>query len=399
MDRIASKDKCTGCAVCSYVCPKSCIKMIEQGFDGLLPVLDTNDCINCGRCTSVCPVKTPIKKQSQIEVFASWHSNVDMRRKCASSGTVSAMYHEALVQGWHIVGAVSVNALDVEMTLCNNSNSIQDFSSSKYIFSNCEKLYPQLKRTLDDGRKVLFIGLPCQVAAIHNLFKNKREQMILVDLVCHGTNAKKFLQQHVARIESLTKSQVNKVIFREGKDFLIKMLDKNGNVIYSESSWYKDMYQYGYHRGLFYRKNCYQCNYASSDRISDITLKDYWGLGECGPIDYPKERVSAVLVNTDRGLSFFNKCIENGYVIAFKRPLEEPVKGDVRLQYPTLIKSEKIMFDTLMNSNGHDFESAMMVIARKNQRKDVWNKKIMRTRMRFYMLRSKIYHLIVDKLK
>lgn len=145
--------------------------------------------------------------------------------------------------------------------------------------------------------------------------------------------------------------------------------------------------------------NCYQCNYASSDRISDITLKDYWGLGECGPIDYPKERVSAVLVNTDRGLSFFNKCIENGYVIAFKRPLEEPVKGDVRLQYPTLIKSEKIMFDTLMNSNGHDFESAMMVIARKNQRKDVWNKKIMRTRMRFYMLRSKIYHLIVDKLK
>ena len=52
-----------------------------------------------------------------------------------------------------------------------------------------------------------------------------------------------------------------------------------------------------------------------------------------------------------------------------------------------------------MNSNGHDFESAMMVIARKNQRKDVWNKKIMRTRMRFYMLRSKIYHLIVDKLK
>ena len=66
MDRIAQKDKCTGCAACSFVCPKSCIKMTEQGFNGLLPVLNLDNCINCGRCTLVCPVKTPMRKQSQI---------------------------------------------------------------------------------------------------------------------------------------------------------------------------------------------------------------------------------------------------------------------------------------------------------------------------------------------
>lgn len=399
MDRIASKDKCTGCGACSYICPKSCIRMVEQGLDGLLPVLNLSNCINCGCCTKACPVKTPIRKQPQIEVFASWHSSDDMRRKCASSGTASAMYQEALDQGWCIAGAVSVNALDVEIVLCDNFNAIQDFSSSKYIFSNCEKLYPQIKQALANGRKLLFIGLPCQVAAISNLFKNKREQMILVDLVCHGTNAKEYLRQHIAKVESSKTLKVDKVIFREGKDFLIKMLDKVGNVVYSESSWYKDMYQYGYHRGIFYRENCYQCNYASSERISDITLKDYWGLGECAPVDYLKDRVSAVLINSKRGLSFFNKCIEEGHVIAYKRPLEEPIKGDAQLQHPTLIKSEKVMFNVLMNRNGYDFEAAMMVIARKNRRKDVWNKIIMKAQTRFYTLRSKIYHLIVDKLK
>lgn len=399
MDRIASKDKCTGCGACSYVCPKSCIKMIELGFDGLLPVLDAGDCINCGRCTRVCPVKTPIEKHSQIEVYASWHVNADMRRKCASSGTASAMYSEALSKGWYIAGAVAVSAVAVEMKLGENADAIRDFGNSKYVFSSCEKLYAQLKSVLENGRNVLFIGLPCQVAAISNLFKSKRDQMILVDLVCHGTNAKRYLQQHVAYIESLTKSKVNKVIFREGNVFLIKMLDEDENVIYSETSLYKDEYLFGYHRGMFYRENCYQCQYACPERISDITLKDYWGLGNCGSIDYPKERVSAVLVNTERGFSFFKECIKDNSVIAFKRPLEEPIKGDFQLQHPTLIKPEKIKFDSLMSSEGYDFESAMRIIARKKQREDYWDRIIKNSLMKFYLLRSKIYHLIVDRLK
>lgn len=392
MDRIAQKDKCTGCAACSFVCPKSCIKMTEQGFNGLLPVLNLDNCINCGRCTLVCPVKTPMRKQSQIEVFASWHSNVNMRSKCASSGTASAMYQEALRQGWCIVGAISVNALDVEMVLSDTPDSIQEFCNSKYIFSNCEKLYPQIKSALNNGRKVLFIGLPCQVAAICNLFKNKREQMILVDLVCHGTNAKAYLQQHIAKVEFETKSKVDKVIFREGERFLIKMLDKMGKILYSESSWYKDMYQYGYHRGIFYRENCYQCNYADPNRISDITLKDYWGLGKSMPVVYPKERVSVVLVNSARGAAFFKQCIDSGYVIAHQRPLEEPIMGDSQLQHPTLIKPEKLVFEKLMKRNNNNFEVAMSAIARKDLYRSIWYGQINRVKNMFYRVWYKIYH-------
>lgn len=399
MDRIAPKTECTGCSACAYACPKSCIQMVEQGFEGLLPTLNLDGCIDCGRCTNACPIKNPIKKHPQIRVYASWHTDSEMRKNCASSGTASGMYQEALNQGWYIAGAVSVNALDVEMVLSDQSSSIQDFSSSKYIFSNSEKLYPQIKQALANGHKILFIGLPCQVAAISKLFKNKREQMVLVDLVCHGTNAKEYLRQHVAKVESSTQSKVEKVIFREGEKFLLKMLDCNGQEVYSESSWYKDMYLFGYHKGIFYRENCYQCAYAESERVSDITLKDYWGLGERMPVDFPKERVSAALINTERGFSFFEKCIESGFLIAHERPMDEAISGDPQMRHPTLIKPEKLEFDALMKQGCVQFDTAMARIARKDYRKDLWKNRVMRIKNLFYKLRSKVYHSIAYKSK
>lgn len=397
MDRIASKDKCTGCGACAYTCPNQCITMHERGVEGWLPTLNLTNCIDCGKCTKVCPVKTQVDKHKQVDVFASWHIDSEMRRKCASSGTASAMYQKALKKGWFIGGAVSVNALDVEMQLCSEDNAIQEFYSSKYIFSYSDKIYVQIKQALAENKVFLFIGLPCQVAAIHNLFKSKRDQMILVDLVCHGTNTKEYLKQHIAHVADAEK--VKKVIFREGERFLIKMLDKKGKVVYEESSWYKDMYQFGYHKGIFYRQNCYLCQYASAERVSDITLKDYWGLGEMTPIDYPRERVSAVLINTDRGLNFFNECIEEGFVIAYKRPLDEPIKGDGQLQHPVSIKSEKLNFEQLMMQNGNDFESAMKVVAVQTELKENQLRRKNARKACIYAFRSKIYHLIVDCFK
>lgn len=397
MEKIAPKDKCTGCGACAFVCPKSCITMSEHSIDGWLPTIDTQNCIDCGKCTKVCPYKTPVEKNKQIEVYASWHTDTDMRKKCASSGTASAMYQKALADGWYIGGAVSVNALDVEMQLRNDVNAIDDFRSSKYIFSYSDKIYGQIKKALSEGKKILFIGLPCQVASIHNLFKTKRDQMILVDLVCHGTNAKEYLKQHIFTVAP--GKQIDRVIFREGEKFLLKMCDVKGNVVYEESSWYKDMYQFGYHKGIFYRENCYQCQYATSERVSDITLKDYWGLGELATIDYPKERVSAVMINTVQGENFFNECIECHILIAKDRPLEEPIKGDPMLQNPTRVKPEKQDFNELMQQSGNDFEYSMRKIAKRVEyrEKTIRRQNLLKNRVSF--LRSKIFHFIVNKLK
>lgn len=396
MDRIASIKDCTGCGACAYICPKQCITMHERNTDGWLPELDLTNCINCGKCTKVCPTKSPIDKHKQIEVFASWSADNKMRESCASSGTASAMYLKALNKNWYIGGAVAINALDVEMQLRSDLKSIQDFCNSKYIFSYSDNIYIQIKQALNKNKHILFIGLPCQVAAIHNLFKKDRHKMILVDLVCHGTNAKEYLKQHIKHV--IGSNNVNKVVFRDGEKFLIRMLDKNGNTIYEESSWYKDMYQFGYHKGIFYRQNCYKCQYASPERISDITLKDYWGLGESEPINYSKKRVSAVLINTDKGKIFFNECIEDNYVIAYKRPIEEPITGDKQLQHPTTIKTEKKDFDRL-RSNGLDFESAMKIVAKQSKRKETIRKYKTNFKMWFYILRSKIYHLIIDNIR
>lgn len=40
------KEKCCGCGLCEYICPKSAIKMKEDEFGFLYPVIDLTRCIN-----------------------------------------------------------------------------------------------------------------------------------------------------------------------------------------------------------------------------------------------------------------------------------------------------------------------------------------------------------------
>ena len=48
--KISSLDKCSGCGICSYVCPHNCISMSEDAIGHLYPVVDENNCSSCGLC-------------------------------------------------------------------------------------------------------------------------------------------------------------------------------------------------------------------------------------------------------------------------------------------------------------------------------------------------------------
>lgn len=118
-----------------------------------------------------------------------------------------------------------------------------------------------------DGEKVLFIGLPCQVASLLNVTGNN-PNLYTVDLLCHGTPSRKVLQAFFNTYKVELKN-IKNISFRSSKGYGI---EEDGRTFASYGL--KDYYTTFFTECTSLTENCYFCHYASSERISDITIGD-----------------------------------------------------------------------------------------------------------------------------
>ena len=50
---VLDKDKCSGCRLCTEVCPQSVFEIYEQKAR----IVDFNACMECGACVTNCPTQ------------------------------------------------------------------------------------------------------------------------------------------------------------------------------------------------------------------------------------------------------------------------------------------------------------------------------------------------------
>ena len=110
---------------------------------------------------------------------------------------------------------------------------------------------------------------------------------------------------------------------------------------------------------MSYRENCYYCKFAKSERISDVTLSDYKGLGTMAPCTFSAQKVSSVLINTDRGKTFIESLIATGKIKAEERPVDEPVQGDEQLRRPSTKSKYRLYFERDIQVFRGNFEIAI----------------------------------------
>ena len=371
MIRLAEYNVCTGCGACAYKCPKHCISMQENSIGIILPVIDNTVCIECHTCEKSCPILNPIELHKPFKAYAAWSNDVEERRTSASGGIATEIYKEALVQGYYIAGAVQNSDFSVTLELSNEEKQIFLFKNSKYVFSSAYKLFSQIKTALSLGNKIVVIGLPCQIAAVRKIFRDN-ELLLLIDVVCHGTTPLIYLQQHIRRIEKEKKEKAVRMSFRDPiaytYTFTFTLYNQHGHIFYSMPDGKGDSYQEGYHRMISYRENCYHCIFAQKQRISDLTLSDYKGLGRMAPCDFNNLKVSSVLVNTEKGDEFLNELIKNKSITANERPVDEPINGDPQLRHPSLKSRRRVYFEKDINKMPLDYERTMYVVERLNNK-------------------------------
>lgn len=216
------KNKCCGCRACEQICPKKCIKMIEDDEGFMYPDIDKENCIKCGLCKKVCPMinNEKIKQKEKKKVYRLIANDKELVRKSSSGGAFSLLVEEILKKNsnekYKIYGCTLGEDFIARHLGVDNIGKIAKFRKSKYVQSDLEKSYSNIKRELKDGNVVIFTGTPCQVAGLKNFIEKENAQnLYTIDLICHGVPSPMVLRQYLKQLEKKNNSKLKEFNFRE----------------------------------------------------------------------------------------------------------------------------------------------------------------------------------------
>ena len=334
-----TSNHCTGCGACSVACPQKCISMKENRLAEKKPIIDSSRCVSCKRCQQICPQNHPVPLNRPSQCYAAWSNNSQDWVYSSSGGAVMALSRVTLKHKGVVFGCDYTNTGNLEHFSGISEKDLQKFQSSKYSRSDAFPVFKRIKELVAGNTSVLFVGTPCQVAGLKGYLGLDYPSLITVDLVCHGTPPNKYLLDHLRSIGITPPYQ--SIRFRGKYDQKLTIV-KDDVLVYQKDNNEDRFFKSFYNNSISYR-SCYTCPYAGPLRVSDITVGDFWGLGQLKDTSKKKsERPSLILVNTASGARFFEEASEN--LIFENRSVSEGISGNGRLNNPPGEKIQAFTF-------------------------------------------------------
>lgn len=330
---IIAPDNCTGCSLCSNVCPHDAITMVWSGEGFLTPNVNLELCINCGICSNSCPAKkAPQNHQDEeaiekVEAYGAWNATERARRESSSGGIFPELARKILEDGGCVFGAVWKDKLTVGFTKAETMDDVLSMRGSKYTMAVPGMVYREVKQELKQGRRVLFTGTPCQVAALYAYLRKPYDNLITMDIVCHGVPSRIILEKYVADAEKRTGKEVANINFRRKIDSWMRYSQTKYFTDGSEETTEKkeDPFMLLFLSDIALNKCCYNCRYAHFPRPGDLTLGDFWGVNNTHP-DWPYQwGVSALLIRTETGRKAIEAC--GNSIVYLAVPFADIYKG------------------------------------------------------------------------
>ena len=336
MLEIINKSNCCGCHACYNACPQNAIIMRKDELGFRSPVIDQEKCIECGLCKKVCPVLNKKKINNQPIAYACINKNDNVRRESSSGGIFTLIAEKILDLNGVVFGAQFDEKLNVSHAYVENKEDLYKLRKSKYVQSDIKDSYKKAKEFLDDDRFVLFTGTPCQVEGLYSYLRKDYNKLYTQDIICHGVPSPAVWKKYKEDVEKQKHMKVVNMNFRDKSNgwmlYLLKYTDSTNKEYYEPSS--KSKYMKLFLKNYILRDSCYNCVFKNKNRISDITLADFWGIQNINKEMFDNKGTSLVIVNSERGNELFNSIKKN--IKYAETNLEEAIRYN-----PSMIKSSE----------------------------------------------------------
>lgn len=339
--KLCPTELCTGCAACVNACNRNALFFVADKEGFLRPSLRNDLCVECGACERACPVQcTQVWPTEEKRVYACWHKDAAVRSMSTSGGAFTAIAQKILENGGIVYGATLENVTRVVHKGIRATDQLKLFCGSKYVQSEIQFVFREIKVALQKGQQVLFSGTPCQVAGLYAYLQKRYEDfLVTVDIVCHGVPSPKIFNDYIQWLEQQYHSNVVDYQFRDKSIgwylHSTKIHFASGKVL--KEHFFKNPFFRGFLRNFFLRPSCYRCQYANINRPADITLADFWGhvtLQDDGCDRDDDKGISMVMVNSTKGNAIFEQAKVD--LIVWERDLVHATNGNPALNAPFL---------------------------------------------------------------
>lgn len=320
-------NECTGCGACSSICPKRCIE-IKPNEDGFyFPVVDFDNCIECHSCEKACHIVNPSTEVAitRSNFFVYRTKDVNLRQESTSGGAFSLFANYVLSQGGVVFGS-RYNGEQERLEVCNTDVcELAPLRKSKYIESFVGNAFADVRKTLKDGRWVLYCGSPCQAAGLRQfirLTKTSEEKLIIIDFACHGVPSNKFFTEFKRKFETGERKLVDAEFrVKDPNDPLtgwhiqtLRLSFSDGSKrVFRRNSLYYYYYYYPFDVSCSLRRSCYNCHQVDCSE-ADITIGDFWDIKDYPSVTDDNKGYSFIKIHNKKLIPLFRQISSEGFV-------------------------------------------------------------------------------------
>lgn len=334
------ESQCTGCMLCSYICPQNAIKKSYDNRFFLKPTIISEKCNGCGLCYKRCPAanECSTKEKDGVKTYAAM-ADSDTRLNSSSGGAFAVLAKYVLDNGGVVIGAAFDQDFKLIHTIVRTKEGLQALQKSKYVQSDISGIYAEIETLKKENKYIMFTGTPCQCAAVKRIFGDY-ENLLLVDILCMGVASPQCFEKYLN--EEFEKKDIKSIDFRYKKDnkwdqnlnLKISLFDNEQVIPFKNSSYFL-----AFLKGITLRESCENCKYAGTMRMGDVTLGDFWGIADYDNSLDDGMGTSMVLANTEKGQVLIKK-VENRFKKISEVPYEVACKRNCTLSHPNIVNSK-----------------------------------------------------------
>ncbi len=348
---VVEKSKCSGCLACKEICPVGAIDVIEDEEGFQYPQINEKKCINCGKCRRLCAVKREKVdfQKKPITIIGAKVKEEQERMTSRSGGAFMAMADYILKEKGIVYGCKLGRNLEVYHARATNKEEVNEFKGSKYVKSNLKNVYHEVKEDLRNHKKVLFSGTGCEIAGLKTaLNEMDTKNLYTCDVICFGVPSPLIYQEYIRFMEEKEKDKIINIDFR---DKSLGWSTHNETLVFRKKKVTADSYAKLFGSCYALRPSCYHCQFTNMDRVSDITIGDFWGIDKENKEFNDERGVSIILVNTEKGTELLEHILDmTNWITVHNENYLQP-----RLQFPSLKPNDREAFWKDYKENGFEY--------------------------------------------